>query len=318
MVLDPQGRVVSLNQAAEKILRVTTREAKGRLVREWLPVYPEAVQPLPDDFETEVSLGEGSVQRYFTLSSSLLKDFRGLPVGRLVMLRDITEQKQTQAQILEQQRALAILQERERLAREIHDGIGQVLGYVKVQAHAARDRLIQGQTTEVDGLLAQLITVAQDAHADVREYILGAKAATAGQVGQVSFLPRLRQFLIRFNDVYGLRAELIVPPDWSDDLLEPTVDVQLMRIIQEALTNARKHARATCVQVIFQPNGSRAQVTIRDDGIGFDAALVPEGMGQNYGLGFLRERAAEVGGSVTIYSAPGQGTSVLVDVPRRV
>lgn len=312
LVLDPQGNIASLNPAAVKILGVPAKTAKGKSFRKLLPVC-QAV-PLDSPFETEFSLGTGQAIRYYMLAVSRLNDWRGLEVGCLLMIRDVTEQKQVQTQILEQQRALATLQECERLARELHDGIGQVLGFVKLQAQSVRDRLAQDRTADVDEQLTRLITVAQDAHADVREYIMGVKTAASGQP---EFLARLRQYLNRFSEVYELRTELFEPPGWSDELFEPTVEAQLLRIIQEALTNIRKHARATCVQVVIRLDGSRAQVTVQDDGIGFDPALVPDGVGQNYGLGFLRERAAEVGGSVAIHSAPGRGTRVVVDVPWR-
>ncbi len=312
LVLDNQGNIASLNPAAETILSTTAKLARGKPIRDLLPAYPGG--PLGSLAETEFRLGAGWEVRDYILTISKLKDFRGLQVGHLVMLRDVTEQKQTQAQILEQQRALATLQERERLARELHDGIGQVLGYVKLQAQAARDRLAQGQSAEADECLEQLISVAHDAHADVREYILGAKTTASGQPG---FLAALRQYLQRFSEVYGMRAGLVELPGWDDNWLEPTVAAQLLRIIQEALTNVRKHARATRVQVVIQIDAACVQVTVQDDGVGFDPALVPNGMGQKYGLGFSRERAAEVGGSVAIHSAPGQGTRVVVDVPRR-
>jgi PAS domain S-box-containing protein len=320
LVLDWRGKIASLNPAAARILGVPAKAATGKPICDLLPAFLPGF--LDGPVETEIRLGTAQAMRHYSLEVSRLDDWRGMEVGHLVMLRDITEQKQVQAQILEQQRALATLQEREHLARELHDGIGQVLGYVKMQAQASRDRLAQGQTAEVDGQLAQLITVAQDAHADVREYILGAKtaantAASGADSGQGGFLAGIRQYLKRFSEVYELRAELIEPPGWRDDLLGPTVEAQLLRIIQEALTNARKHARAACVQVSFRLNGARVQVTIQDDGIGFDPALVQDGIGQSYGLGFLRERAAQVGGSVAILSAPGQGTRVVVDVPRR-
>jgi PAS domain S-box-containing protein len=312
LVLDNQTTLASLNPAAATILGTTAKLARGQPIRDLLPAYPAG--PCKELTETDLSLQVGGETRDYVLTISQLKDFRGLQAGSLVMLRDVTEQKQTQAQIMAQQRALATLQERERVARELHDGIGQVLGYVKLQAQAARDRLAQGQSAAADGCLEQLISVAQDAHADVREYILGAKATSSGQPG---FLAALRQYLQRFSELYGLRAGLIEPPAWNDALLEPTVAAQLLRIIQEALTNVRKHAQATCVQVILQFDGTCAQVIVQDDGIGFDPALLPNEMGQKYGLGFLCERAAEVGGSIAIHSAPGQGTRVVVDVPRR-
>lgn len=322
LVLDLEGRVASLNPAAERILRLPAKQAMGQPVRELLPACPDGLLADPGGAKVELSLpegrrddGEGGQEvRQFMLEISPLEDWRGLEVGRLLLLRDVTERRRTQAQLLDQQRALAMLTERERLARELHDGIGQVLGYVKMQAQAARDRLAQDETAAADRDLARLVAVAQDAHADVREYILGARSAASAQPG---FLPTLRQYLQRFSQQYGLRAELIAPPDWGDDLLEPTAEAQVLRITQEALTNARKHANADCVQVSMQLATNHVQVTVQDDGAGFDPALLATAEGQKYGLGFMRERAEEVGGSVEIRSAPGAGTQVLISVPRR-
>ncbi len=231
-----------------------------------------------------------------------------------LLLHDVTTQKQVQAQLLEQQRALAMLAERERLARELHDGIGQVLGYVKMQAQAARDRLAQDQKAAADSDLAQLVAVAQDAHADVREYILSARSRPVTEPG---LLPALRQYLRRFGETYKIRTELILPPELTGGAFEPTVEAQLLRIIQEALTNARKHAHAQCVQVTIVLEEGGAQIVVKDDGVGFDPMLLATADGQKYGLGFMRERAEEVGGCVEIRSAPGAGTRVIICVPRR-
>jgi PAS domain S-box-containing protein len=322
LVLDPEGRVASLNPAAERVFGLPAKQAKGRPVRELLPVCPTGPLADPAGAEIEISLSErprangaiGQELRQYVLEISPLSDWRGLEAGRLLLLRDVTERRRAQAQILEQQRALAMLHERVQLARELHDGIGQVLGYVKMQAQAARDRLAQDETAAADCDLAQLIAVAQDAHADAREYMLGARSDTSAQPG---FSGALGQYLRRFSEQYGLRTDLAAPPDWSDEVLEPTVQAQLLRIIQEALANARKHAKAQAVQVSVQLPPDHAQVTILDDGVGFDPALLTGADGQKYGLGFMRERAQEVGGSVEIHSAPGAGTQVLICVPRR-
>jgi signal transduction histidine kinase len=316
LVLDPQWRVVSANPAASAILGLSLKRLLNYPIQELIPAWTQ----LPRDLQTagadrmEISLGTGPETRCYQLEVSALKDWRGLEVGRLLLLQDVTDQRRAQALIAEQQRALAMLQEREHLARELHDGIGQVLGYVKMQAQSARDRLALDQKAAADSQLAQLVRVAQDAHADVREYILGAKSAVSGQPG---FLSVLREYLKRFSENYDLRAGLIEPPNWSDDVLEATVGVQLLRVIQEALTNARKHARAHCVQVTIHLDGKRVQGIVQDDGVGFDPALLATAEGQKYGLGFMRERAEEVGGSVVIHSAPGQGTRMVVEVPVR-
>ena len=95
------------------------------------------------------------------------------------------------------------------------------------------------------------------------------------------------------------------------------MQVQLQRIIQEALTNARKHGHARCVQVRFQREDGRALVAVQDDGVGFDPELQATSEGGHFGLRFLQERAQEVGGRVTVVSSPGQGTRVEVEVPVR-
>ena len=172
------------------------------------------------------------------MEASPLKDWRGLEIGRLLLLHDVTKQKLAQAQILEQRARPGPLQERELVARELHDGLGQMLAYVRMQTQAAGDWLAKDQKAIADSNLAQLMAVAQDAHTDVREYILGARSATSIQSG---FLPALQQYLQDFSELYSLRTELIVPQDRIDNIFEPTVEVQLLRIIQEG---ANQHAQA--------------------------------------------------------------------------
>jgi len=312
LVLDLLGRVASLNPAAERIFGVSTSQVKDRPVGELLADCPDR---LPDDNETteiELSLGSGSALRHYVVKISLLKDWRGLEAGRLLLLHDVTTQKQAQARLLDQERAMAMLHEREQLARELHDSTGQVLGYVRLQAQAARDLLAQDQITAADDYLAQLVAVAQDAQEEVREYILGAKIAARTSTG---FLSSLQNYINSYSQHYQFRAELNAPSDWSDDCLEPTAEAQLLRIIQEACTNIRKHAQAQHVLVKIQPLDGRVQVIIQDDGVGFDPLLLADGKGQKYGLDFMNQRAKEVGGSVNIHSAPGQGTRIMVDVP---
>ena len=316
LVLDAGQQIVDLNPAAERILGLPAGHARGHPASNLLPGWAEMSASLDDPAKAqpEIRLGTGSQARDYALHVSPLKNPQGQALGHLLLLHDVTEQKRAQTQLLDQERALAMLSERERLAREMHDSLAQVLGYVKMQAQAARDRLAQDQQAAADNHLAHLIAVAQDAHADVREYILGAKSATPAQPG---FLPALRQYLQRFGETYSLRTELMVSPGLHDDSLEATVNAQLLRIIQEALTNVRKHANAKCVQVSVRHLTNQAQVIVQDDGAGFGPALLAKPEGQKYGLGFMRERAEGVGGSVEIHSAPGAGTQVLIWVPRR-
>jgi PAS domain S-box-containing protein len=312
LLVDQYLRIIDVNPAAERILGATVARVKGKHAVELLPAISESrdLISFPDKARSETTLGIGGSSQY-AVHLSELKGAHGHRLGSLILLHDITEQTRAQAQILEQQRALATLRERDRVARELHDSIGQVLGYVKLQAQAARQLLARGRISEADGYLAQLAAAAQDAHADVREYILGARSAGS------PFVPALEEFLGRFNETYGIAAKLSVEPGFTGAEFEPMVAAQLFRIIQETLTNVRKHARASGVSVRLAFTDSRVEATVQDDGVGFDPEVLDAAAGQHFGLHFMRERAEEVGGTVELRSAPGEGATVIVRVPAR-
>ncbi len=93
--------------------------------------------------------------------------------------------------------------------------------------------------------------------------------------------------------------------------------LQLLRVIQEALSNARKHGTAKCVRVMIEAHDSLAQISIHENGHGFDSAAKGGDTGHHFGLRFRRERAEQIGGTLQVVSAPGQGTCVIVDAPMK-
>jgi len=310
-VLDLEGRVISLNPAAERILNAPAKQVKGKLVKELLPAYPE--KRLADSGETEIELGfgEGTSLRHYMLTNSLLNDFRGLEVGRLLLIRDVTEEKRAQAQILEQQRALFMLHEREQLASELHDNLGQVFAFVNVQGQTIRRLLSRGDLSTADEYVSRLLEVAREADVDIRESIMGLRA----NIPEHGLLPTLTQYLAKYEKNYGIQTQLEGSETFTDGAFEPLVEVQLLRILQEALTNVRKHANARSVRIAFISEDGWARVTVHDDGLGFDPDASSAGMEEHIGLRLMRERAEEVGGSLSLKSASGQGTELTVRVP---
>ncbi len=235
-------------------------------------------------------------------------------IGQLLLLQDVTEQKRAQTRILEQQSVVATLKERQHLARELHDSIGQVLGYTGIQAQTALKWMHDGNIEKAESLLRRLVEVAKDAHADVRESIISLRAG-AGQ--EWSFVPILKQYLDRFQANYGIRTELLLSDGIEEDTFDPAVGVHLMRVIQEALTNCRKHSGAHSLRVCMELDGSKATIQIGDDGDGFDASRLERSDGNHFGLVFMQERMEQIGGSLTIDSVPGSGTGLKLDVPIR-
>ncbi len=311
LVVNLEGRVISLNPAAERILNSPTKQVKGRLVKDLLPAYPEKRLTDPGLTEFELCLGEGTSLRHYMIMNSLLNDFRGLEVGRLLLLRDVTEQMHTQAQILEQQRSLAMLHEREQLARELHDNLGQVFAFVNFQGQTIQRLLRRGDLSTADEYVSRLLEVAREADSDIRESILGLRAT----IYEHGLLPFLTQYLAKYEKNYGIHTRLEGSETIKAKAFEPLVEVQLLRILQEALTNIRKHANARSVRIAFVSEDGFVRVTIQDDGRGFDPQVSSGGMEEHVGMRMMHERAEEVGGSLSLQSAVGQGTELVVRVP---
>jgi signal transduction histidine kinase len=312
LVLDNEGRLASLNRAAEAILGEKAKNTIRKPVQLLLPAYPFDQSPEMEG-EIEITLGTEKVRQY-TLAVSLLKDWRRLPVGRLLLLHDVTAQKQAQAQLLKQQQTLATLHERERLARELHDSIGQVLGYASLQLEAACRLMNKGQVDEASSQLGRMAVVLQDAHADVRTHILDLQAAPAPQQ---PYFDALRHYLKGFTNNQGIQALLSVADDLDEDYFSPDDRMQIFRILQEALSNARKHGKARCVEVSFKREDHLVHLSVQDDGAGFDTDQFSRATENHFGLRFMRERAEELGGSLAVISQPGQGTRVVLEIPER-
>ncbi|MCA9992534.1 MAG: PAS domain-containing protein [Anaerolineales bacterium] len=309
IVLNLQGQITSLNPAARRLLGLTHTDPPAPALHQFLPLNAVNFRAAEPD-QLEVHLGGPAAQRVCLLTVSTLQDWRRGDIGYLLLLHDITEQKQAQTQLIAQQRALATLQERERLARELHDSLGQTLAATHLQASAARHLLAQGQLDQTDHCLLQLAEMSIAAEADVRDYLLGAKTAFTPEM---PFLETLRQYLLRFGQQYSLQVELDTPPELETQSLGFPVEVQLLRLIQEALSNVRKHAAAQRVQIRFTLTDDQVAVTIADNGRGFDPTLAQQTDG--FGLQAMGERAATLGGTLEIHSQPGAGTQITVRAP---
>lgn len=218
------------------------------------------------------------------------------------------------AELHKQVQDVATLHERERIAREMHDGMAQLLGYINTQSLAVKKLLANQQLAEAHTELTKMEEITRDLYADVREGILGLRIAGRRNGGLLS---ALREYIQSYTEMSKVAVNLQVFPDAEKLRLAPSVEIQLMRIIQEALTNVRKHARATTAEIRFERLGPRIRVTIADNGQGFDTTRPPSRGWPRFGLQTMRERAEAVGGTLTIEAAPAQGTRIAVELPVR-
>jgi signal transduction histidine kinase len=289
------------------MIKLPEKRVLGRPVQELLPISDQMIQS--GRFET--SLGTRAETRHFQAETSALDDGRGLEVGRLLLLHEVTEQKKAEARLIEQQRVLATLRERERLARELHDELAQGLALINLQAQLVRDLLDAGQMEQAKEQLQVLAQAARDAHVDVRGEIGELAHGIRSEEGLTGALRRITE---NFQQVNGIQTELAFLGEGPLSPIAPTVEVQLMRIVQEALANIRKHARAKHVKVTLRKEPGCLELTIQDDGIGFDHSSLSASP-RTFGLGIMSERAEEISGRVEVLSSVGMGTTVRVVVP---
>lgn len=211
-----------------------------------------------------------------------------------------------------QLQSLSVVEERGRIAREMHDGLAQVLGYLNLQIQTLETLLKRDKHEAMKSELTQMRQAVQVAHADVRENILSLRTTLANEKGLVSAID---EYLNEFTVQTRIQTKFINTVEGPLGL-SSMAEVQLVCILQEALANVRKHAQASLVEVCLgqQAAGEQCEyilIEVTDDGIGFQN----NGTRRSFGLQTMHERALSVNGHLDIRSLPGGGTAVTCRLP---
>jgi signal transduction histidine kinase len=215
------------------------------------------------------------------------------------------------AQLYEQAQKLAAAEERQRLARDLHDSVTQALYGVTLYAEAASRLLATGEAKQASEHLADLRETAQEALREVRLLIFELRPPVLEKEGLIA---ALRARLETVEGRSGLQTIFEVKGDDQQKRLPLELETGLYRIAQEALNNTLKHAQARQVRVClhYLETEGRVILEISDDGQGFEAT---NGAGKGrFGLHSMRERAALLGGQLMVTSKPGEGTTIRVEV----
>jgi signal transduction histidine kinase len=194
--------------------------------------------------------------------------------------------------------------ERNRLARNLHDELGALLTSAKLDAARIRSRLA-GAAPEALERLAHLVDTLNSSIALGRRIIEDLRPSTLGNLGLVATLDILTR---EFAQQSGIEVHCTLAPV----KLEATAELVIYRLVQEAITNITKYAKARKVWVTLRSGGGNVEVSVRDDGVGFDTGAKPQSA---YGLVGMRYRVEAEGGTLALVSAPGQGTSIRVTLP---
>ncbi len=227
----------------------------------------------------------------------------------LTTFSDIASIAVTSARMRESERQGAILAERERLARELHDSLAQVLGavHLRLRLLASREDAL---TPAIALELIELADVCEEGYSDARGAILDLRESS--RVGR-NLLDSLRAYLDRYSSQCGIATSLEASLE-HDLALQPRSEIQIIRVVQEALTNVRKHSGAAAATVCVTEDSGTVAFVVEDDGRGFDVTEEPFDE-DRFGLHSMRERMELIGGTLLIDSASGRGTRIVAELP---
>lgn len=236
------------------------------------------------------------------------------------------------ARLQESLREMAVVAERQRIAREMHDGLAQVLGYVNTKSQAATELLVAGRVADARAQLDELAAAARSVYVDVRETILALRTPIPAGIGLVAAVEDLGH---RFSEASKIAVSVDAPDPVTADALGPEAEAQVFRIVREALTNVRKHAAARRVRIAFRATGGELVVTVTDDGRGIAGgagtadprspvtavgARVPVGVGTrstlDHGASSSARTALPSAAAVSPAQAPRAARAAVTDWPR--
>jgi PAS domain S-box-containing protein len=321
-MLDRAGRVESWNAGAERLAGYSADEIVGRHVACFY--LPEEARQGGAARTLERAATEGRAveegwrvrkdgSRFWAeVLVTAVRDGEGRFVGYSVVTHDVTERRrhaEVRARLLEQVTA-AQEEEQRRLARELHDETGQsltsLLVGLRTLAEAPNLAAAREQVTELRRLTARTLD-------EVRRLARGLRPGVLDELGLV---PAVEQLALDYAQMRSIAVD-VSAVGFGPERLPPPVEAAPYRIMQEALTNTAKHSGARAATVVLQRRREAVQAIVSDDGCGFDVegTLRTPAAWAHLGLHGMRERAALLGGTVTIESTPGEGTTIYVRVP---
>ena len=284
---DARTRVIPIHDHTAAPMRRCVKAGYESLVSVPVRLQQRLMGEIDLFFRHAVALSKDEVELLDALASHLASALEGLRAAAL-------------------EREAAVGEERALLARELHDSIAQSLAFLKIQVQLLRNATHKSRPEQVQLALDELDTGLKESINDVRELLVHFRTRTNTD----DIEPALQETLQKFKHQSGLSTQLQIAGDGLP--LPSDVQVQVLHVVQEALSNVRKHAQAS--QVTLQvAKGERWRFAVQDDGVGFLTSQQRDS--SHVGLKIMQERAARIGATVDVQSRPGGGTTVSLDLP---
>jgi len=268
------------------------------------PLYMNSILAAPLLSQQEEELG------VLLVSGPYVNSYRQLQISILQTIAGQIALVLQNAQLIAEIEYKTMIQERTRLAREIHDSLAQTLGFLKLQTAQIRNNLDRGDIDAARSGIDRSYKTLSETYKDARQSIDGLRVSAAAEGG----MDWLEDVADNFLDVSGIKVD-VKNTEFVKNI-PPEIHAQLIRIVQEALSNIRKHGNAQHVWLSCVESSENLLLEIKDDGVGFS----PEDVSTptQYGLRGMRERAELIGADFQIESRTGGGTMVKVSVPLSV
>ena len=267
---------------------------------------PPIISSLNNSYVGVPMRAKGKVVGVFSVLGETGRQFRPDEVTLLTSIADQVGVAVENARLYQQAEQLAVMEERERLAHDLHDSVTQSLYSLTLLAEASRRLIRSGELERASEYITRLGETAQETLKEIRLLVYKLRPPALEREGLVG---AIQQRLGAVERRAGVKAHLIA----SDTIqLSASHEEGLYRITQEALNNALKHARASSVMVRIVADNEHIELDVEDNGIGFDPGTVDRSEGM--GLASMQERAKRLGGTMQVHSSPGQGTRISVRV----
>ena len=213
------------------------------------------------------------------------------------------------ARLDEEANALSIMRERTNIANELHDSLAQTLASIKYQVRVLDETIHQGDEAATWQELEQIEATIDEAHTELRTLISHFRLP----IGEHSLTVSAEQVIERFKHECE-EMHVFLQKEWPDTTMPPQIELHVLRIIQEALTNTRKHSEASTVRVLMRgDDNGHYTVLIEDDGNGITEQQEQNFGGEHVGLSVMQDRASQIGGTLTIEGEPNEGVQVRLE-----
>jgi PAS domain S-box-containing protein len=265
-------------------------------------------------FEHRISMADGSY-RWHLSRAIPIRDETGAVVKWFGTATDIHDLREAQAQAATAQHELTLLaevKERNELTQELHDNVAQSLASLNFKIKLVNDLLARGQLEESQATLQELHQVVSETYTDIRDEIFNLPALP---VKELNFRELLDSYIDKYKRFYRMVIQLVIEAEEALFDFSGEVAASLIRALQEALINVRKHAGVDTAIIRLGQQDDQAYISVEDQGAGFDSSQVKTDKPSGFGLHFMRERMEGLGGRLEVNSSPGHGTQVRLFCP---